>query len=297
MQNIESGSKIAFIGLGVMGQSMALNLIAAGFELNVYTRTKSKATAVIAAGAHWCDSISTSVSDVSAVISIIGYPKDVREVYLGEKGIIDSVKTGTVLIDMTTSEPTLAKDIYQAAIVRSAYSLDAPVSGGDIGAKSAALSIMVGGDEEVYEASQSIFLTLGKTIVYQGPAGSGQHTKMANQIAIATNMIGVMEALLYARKAGLNPMTVLDSIGSGAAGSWSLSNMYPRVVNEDYDPGFYIIHFIKDMRIAVEEAASMGLSLLGLQMALAFYERLDEQGDGLLGTQALYKILDEVSSQ
>ena len=296
MDVITAGSKIAFIGLGVMGQSMAANLMKAGYKLNVYTRTKSKAEGLIAAGANWADSVADCVADVDVVITIVGYPSDVRETYLGKAGVIDSVKVGTLLIDMTTSEPTLAEDIYQAATTKEVFALDAPVSGGDVGAQNGTLSIMVGGARQSFDAAKDIFDALGKTIVYQGEAGSGQHTKMANQIAIATNMIGVMEALLYARKAGLEPMTVLDSIGSGAAASWSLSNLYPRVVKGDFDPGFFIIHFIKDMRIAVEEARRMGLKLLGLEMALVFYEKLDEQGDGLLGTQALYKILDEMNS-
>lgn len=295
MDVIKSGSKIAFIGLGVMGQSMAANLMKAGYLLNIYTRTKSKAEALIETGAQWNSSVAECVADVDAVITIVGYPSDVRETYLGEHGVVSSVKEGTLLIDMTTSEPSLAKEIAMAAQLKNCESLDAPVSGGDIGAKNGALSIMVGGASTAFEAAQEVFQVLGKTIVLQGEAGSGQHTKMANQISIASGMIGVMEALLYSRRSGLDPMVVLDSIGSGAAGSWSLSNLYPRVVNEDFDPGFYIIHFIKDMRIAVEEAAKMGLRLPGLNMALKFYESLDFQGKGRLGTQALYQILDEMN--
>ncbi|MCM8529907.1 MAG: NAD(P)-dependent oxidoreductase [Lentisphaeraceae bacterium] len=290
-----SNKKIAFIGLGVMGQSMARNLMKAGHELHLFTRTKSKATALIEEGATWHDTVATCVADVDVVITIVGYPKDVREVYLGTNGILSSAKEKTLLVDMTTSEPSLAKEIYEHAKEKNLFSLDAPVSGGDVGALNGTLSIMVGGDENIFNDTKPLFDLLGKTIVYQGLAGSGQHTKMANQIAIASNMIGVMEALLYAQKSGLDPMTVLDSIGSGAAGSWSLNNLYPRVVKDDFDPGFFIIHFIKDMKIAAEEALKMGLTLPGLKMALGFYEKLEQTGRGLLGTQTLYQILEEMN--
>jgi 3-hydroxyisobutyrate dehydrogenase len=296
MDRIESGASIAFIGLGVMGQSMALNLLKAGYRLKVFTRTKAKAIELLASGAEWCDSIGECVTDVSAVITIVGYPADVRDIYLRQGGIIDSASTGTMLIDMTTSEPSLAVEISLAAKQQGLSSIDAPVSGGDIGARNATLSIMCGADSDVYEAALPLLSSIGVTIVLQGAAGSGQHTKMCNQIAIASNMIGVMEALLYARKSGLDPMVVLDSIGSGAAGSWSLTNLYPRVVKEDFDPGFYIIHFIKDMEIAVKEASSLGLNLPGLNMALGFYSELDKEGEGMLGSQALYKVLDRMNS-
>ena len=219
-----------------------------------------------------------------------------RDIYLRQGGIIDSASAGTLLIDMTTSEPSLAVEISVAAKQQGLVAMDAPVSGGDIGARNATLSIMCGADSDVYEAALPLLSSIGVTIVLQGAAGSGQHTKMCNQIAIASNMIGVMEALLYARKSGLDPMVVLDSIGSGAAGSWSLTNLYPRVVKEDFDPGFYIIHFIKDMEIAVKEASSLGLNLPGLNMALGFYVELDKEGEGMLGSQALYKVLDRMNS-
>ena len=296
MDRIESGASIAFIGLGVMGQSMALNLLKAGYKLKVFTRTKAKAIELLASGAEWCDSIAECVTDVSAVMTIVGYPADVRDIYLRQGGIIDSASAGTLLIDMTTSEPSLAVEISVAAKQQGLVAMDAPVSGGDIGARNATLSIMCGADSDVYEAALSLLSSIGVTIVLQGAAGSGQHTKMCNQIAIASNMIGVMEALLYARKSGLDPMVVLDSIGSGAAGSWSLTNLYPRVVKEDFDPGFYIIHFIKDMEIAVKEASSLGLNLPGLNMALGFYGELDKEGEGMLGSQALYKVLDRMNS-
>lgn len=296
MKTLNPGCSVGFIGLGVMGRSMALNLIKAGFKLKVYTRTEEKAADVIAAGGYWCDSVAECSNGVDAVITIVGYPTDVREVYLGENGIVANATKGTYLIDMTTSEPALAVEIFDAANDQGLFSMDAPVSGGDVGAKNGTLSIMCGAESHVFEAVQPLLHSLGKTIVLQGGPGCGQHTKMCNQIAIATNMIGVMEALLYARNAGLDPLIVLDSIGSGAAGSWSLNNLYPRVVEGDMDPGFYVIHFIKDMEIAMKEAASMGLTLPGLSMALEFYRELEREGDGLLGTQALYKVLDRMNS-
>lgn len=296
MKTLKSGSRVAFIGLGVMGRSMALKLIEAGYVLKVYTRTKEKAADVLAAGAQWCDTVAECAADVDAVITIVGFPKDVREVYLGDCGIVASASEGTCLIDMTTSEPALAVEINDAALKKEMFSIDAPVSGGDVGARNGTLSIMCGGESHVFNAAKPLFDVMGGTVVLQGGPGSGQHTKMCNQIAIASNMIGVMEALLYARNSGLDPMIVLQSIGSGAAGSWSLSNLYPRVVEGDFDPGFYIIHFIKDMEIAVKEAASMGLQLPGLNMALEFYRELEREGDGLLGTQAIYKILDRMNS-
>lgn len=296
MKSLSSGSKIAFIGLGVMGRSMALNLINAGYSLKVYTRTEEKAADLLAAGAQWAPSVADCAKDVDAVITIVGFPTDVREVFLGNGGVVANASQGTFLIDMTTSEPALAVEISDAATKAGLYSIDAPVSGGDVGARDGTLSIMCGAEKQVFENALPLLECLGKTIVLQGGAGCGQHTKMCNQIAIASNMIGVMEALLYARNSGLDPMVVLDSIGSGAAGSWSLNNLYPRVVNDDFDPGFYIIHFIKDMEIAVKEAASMGLRLPGLNMALEFYKQLDKEGEGMLGTQAIYKVLDRMNS-
>lgn len=296
MKTLKPGSKVAFIGLGVMGRSMALKLIEAGYLLNVYTRTKDKAADLLAAGATWSNSVAECSRDVDAVITIVGFPVDVREVYLGEQGVVASASKGTTLIDMTTSEPALAVEISDAAEKLGLVSIDAPVSGGDVGARNGTLSIMCGAEKSVFENALELLECMGKTVVLQGGSGCGQHTKMCNQIAIASNMIGVMEALLYARNSGLNPMVVLDSIGSGAAGSWSLSNLYPRVVNDDFDPGFYIIHFIKDMEIAVKEAASMGLRLPGLNMALEFYSLLESEGEGLLGTQAIYKVLDRMNS-
>ncbi|WP_213997123.1 NAD(P)-dependent oxidoreductase [Tepidanaerobacter syntrophicus] len=280
---------IGFIGTGVMGKSMAKNLIKAGYELLVYNRTKSKAQELIELGAAWKDSPAEIAKEADAVITMVGYPKDVRELYLGEGRVIENAKKGSYLIDMTTSSPKLAMEIYEEAKARGLYALDAPVSGGDVGAREATLSIMVGGDREAFEEVKPIFETMGKNIVLQGKAGAGQHTKMSNQIAIASNMIGVCEAMAYAKKAGLDPKLVLKSIESGAAGSWSLSNLAPRMLDGDFRPGFYIKHFIKDMKIALESAEEMGLKTPGLKLALSLYEELAEKGEEDSGTQALFK--------
>jgi 3-hydroxyisobutyrate dehydrogenase len=280
---------IGFIGLGVMGNSMAKNLMNAGYSLVVSTRTKEKATDLIAMGARWADSPKCVAQDANVLITMVGYPTDVEEVYLGEEGIIANCSRGSYLIDMTTSTPTLAKRIYTEANSLGVYALDAPVSGGDIGARDGKLAIMVGGDKEVFEAVLPIFDVLGSNIVYQGDAGSGQHTKMCNQIAIASNMIGVCEAIIYAEKSGLNPDSVLKTISSGAAGSWSLSNLAPRILVENFAPGFYIKHFIKDMKIAIEESEKLGIELPGLLLAKKMYESLANKGEENSGTQALYK--------
>ncbi|WP_273131324.1 NAD(P)-dependent oxidoreductase [Bacillus weihaiensis] len=281
---------IGFIGLGVMGKSMATNIMKAGYPINVYTRTKQKAKELIELGATWKDSIKEISEESDIIITIIGYPKDVEEVYLGENGIVQSAELGAYLIDMTTSQPSLAKKIYDVAKEKSISALDAPVSGGDIGAREARLAIMVGGDEDAYEHCLPIFQAMGQNIVYQGQAGSGQNTKMCNQIAIASGMIGVCEAIAYAEKSGLNPETVLKSISTGAAGSWSLSNLAPRMLKEDYEPGFYIKHFLKDMGIALEETKDMAIEVPGLQLAYSLYEKLANQGDEDKGTQALVKL-------
>jgi 3-hydroxyisobutyrate dehydrogenase len=287
-----SATGVAFIGLGVMGRSMAMNLLKAGYRMRVYSRTKSKAKDILAAGAEWSDSIGDAIPDVKAVITMVGYPQDVEEIYMDQAGILACARPGTVLIDMTTSEPSLAKRIYAEARRRELDSLDAPVSGGDVGARNAALSIMVGGDRHVFEQALPLFSAIGKTIVYQGPAGGGQHTKMCNQITIASNMIGIMEALIYAYKAGLQPETVLQSIGAGAAASWSLTNLLPRVMKGDYQPGFYVCHFLKDIGIALKEAEAMKLRLPGLRLARDLYEELIQLGGEKLGTQALFKVYD-----
>jgi len=286
--------KVGFIGLGVMGQSMAKHILQAGYSLSVYTRTKEKAEDLIKLGAVWMDSISGLANECEIIITMIGYPKDVKEVYLGENGIVSSAKPGTYVIDMTTSQPSLAKKIYEQAKLKDIYSLDAPVSGGDIGAREARLAIMVGGDKEAFDICLPLFEKMGQNIVYQGEAGSGQHTKMCNQIAIASGMIGVCEAISYAKKSGLEPENVLKSIKTGAAGSWSLSNLAPRMLADDFEPGFFIKHFIKDMGIALDESNTMNLYTPGLELANQLYEKLAEAGFEDKGTQALVKLWEEI---
>lgn len=280
---------IGFIGTGVMGKSMASNLLQAGYPIIVYSRTKAKAKELLENGAEWADSPMELVQKANVIITIVGYPSDVEEVYLGEKGIIPNGKENTYLIDMTTSTPTLAKTIYEAAKKKGMHALDAPVSGGDIGAREARLSIMIGGEEEDFQTVLPILKVLGTNIVYQGMPGAGQHTKMCNQIVIASQMIGVSEAIAYAVKSGLDPNNVLKSIESGAAGSWSLSNLAPKMISGDFEPGFYIKHFIKDMKIAMEEAGKMDMDTPGLELAVTLYKKLAEQGEEDSGTQALFK--------
>jgi len=280
---------IGFIGLGVMGKSMARHLLKAGYPLLAYTRTKEKAEDLLQEGAVWKETVADLAREADVVITMVGYPHDVEQVYFGEGGILENARPGTYVIDMTTSTPTLAQSIYEAAKQKGIHALDAPVSGGDIGAREGTLTIMVGGDEDVFLACKPILERLGTNIVRQGGAGAGQHTKMCNQIAIATNMIGVCEAMAYAKRAGLDPFKVLESIAKGAAGSWSLSNLAPRMLSGDFAPGFYVKHFIKDMKIALEEAERMNLPLPGLALAKSMYEELAQAGEENSGTQALYK--------
>ncbi|HAM1800664.1 TPA: NAD(P)-dependent oxidoreductase [Listeria monocytogenes] len=281
--------KIGFVGTGVMGSSMAGHLLEAGYEVLVYTRTKTKAEDLLEKGALWIKTPGELANKVDILISMVGYPKDVEELYLGENGFLENLAVGTVAIDMTTSSPALAKKMAEFGREKGIGVLDAPVSGGDIGAKNGTLAIMVGGSEDVFLKVKPIFDILGSSVILQGDAGAGQHTKMVNQIAIASNMIGVTEAIIYAEAAGLNPSSVLDSISGGAAGSWSLANLIPRVLKGDFSPGFFIKHFIKDMGIAISEAKQMGLELPGLTLAEKMYQTLAEQGLSEEGTQALIK--------
>jgi 3-hydroxyisobutyrate dehydrogenase len=287
--HLKEDTIIGFIGLGVMGNSMAKNLLKAGYSLVVSSRTKEKAAETLALGAKWEDSPKKVAQVANIIITMVGYPSDVEEVYLGEDGIIANCSKNTYLIDMTTSTPTLAKRIFTEAIKVGVHALDAPVSGGDVGAREGKLAIMVGGEQNAFETVHPVLEALGTNIVYQGESGSGQHTKMCNQIAIASNMIGVCEAIIYAEKAGLSPETVLKSISSGAAGSWSLSNLAPRILQGNFEPGFYIKHFIKDMKIAIEEAEKLEIEIPGLMLAKKMYEQLAKQGEENSGTQALYK--------
>ncbi len=287
---VTTDTAIGFIGTGVMGASMAGHLLEAGYDLHVYNRTRSRAQDLVSRGAKWHDSVSEVAQASDVVFTIVGFPPDVEEVYLGPNGVVQNARSGTVLVDMTTSSPALAIQIANAAEERDCAALDAPVSGGDTGAREARLSIMVGGEREAYDAVLPLFQIMGANIVYQGKAGSGQHTKMCNQIAIASGMLGVCEAIAYAKKAGLDPDTVLSSIESGAAGSWSLSNLGPRMIAGNFDPGFYVKHFIKDMDIAAAELENMGLDAPGLAQARALYKTLQSKGHGDDGTQALFKL-------
>ncbi len=261
----------------------------AGYPLVIHTRTKEKAEELLANGAQWAESPKEIAEIANVIFTIIGTPADVEEVYLGGDGLVQNGRENTYLIDMTTSTPTLAEKIYNEAKKKGMHALDAPVSGGDIGAREARLAIMVGGDQEAFDQVKPILELLGKNIILQGNAGAGQHTKMSNQIAIATNMIGVTEAIIYAEKAGLDPEKVLKTISTGAAGSWSLSNLTPRVIKGDFAPGFSIKHFIKDMGIGLEEAEKMDLDMPGLALAYSLYKRLADAGESESGTQALYK--------
>lgn len=284
---------IGFIGTGVMGKSMAKNLYQSGYAINIYTRTKEKANELFELGAAWKSSVAELAASSDVIITMVGYPSDVEEVYFGENGILENAKAGSFVIDMTTSKPSLAKTIYQKAQEKQIHALDAPVSGGDIGAKSGKLSIMVGGDEEAFSELLPLFEVIGENIMLQGEAGAGQYTKMVNQITIATTMIGVCEAIVYAKKAGLDPERVLENISSGAAGSFSLSKLGPRMLAGDFAPGFYIKHFIKDMTIALESAEELGLETPGLSLSLKLYKELAENGEEDSGTQALIKWFEQ----
>ncbi|WP_417730885.1 NAD(P)-dependent oxidoreductase [Rosistilla oblonga] len=296
MLTIEANkTRIGWIGTGVMGRSMCGHLIDAGFPMTIYNRSPEKAGSLVAKGASLVSSPKEVAQRSDLIFTIVGFPDDLRQVTFGPEGTLANAAAGSVLIDMTTSKPSLAVEIYQAAKERGVQSVDAPVSGGDIGAREARLSIMIGGDKPVVDALQPCWDAMGKTIVYQGPAGSGQHTKMVNQTLIATGMIGVCEALLYGYKAGLDLPTVLKSVGSGAAGSWSLTNLGPKIIDNDYDPGFFVEHFIKDMGIVLDESHRMGLSMPGLALGKQLYEALKAQGHGRDGTQALIAALAQMS--
>lgn len=292
--NIDINTTIGWIGTGVMGSSMCGHVHKAGYKVFVYNRTKEKASHLIDKGAVWKDSPAAVAKNSDVIFTIVGYPADVREIYLGENGIFKGINKTSFLVDMTTSEPSLAIEIYNKAKAVGSTSIDAPVSGGDIGAKQGMLSIMAGGDKEAVEMLMPLFERFGRNIVYQGKAGSGQHTKMCNQIAVTGVMISTCETLLYAHKAGLDIETVLSSITKGAATSWTLENLAPRIVRKDYAPGFYVDHFIKDMSIALEEAKRMGIRLAGLELAYKLYEFLQKLGHGKSGTQALILALEKL---
>lgn len=281
--------KIGFIGIGIMGKSMVRNLMKAGYEVAVYTRTRSKAEDIISEGAIWCEDVRACSKGRDAVITIVGYPQDVEEVYFGEKGIIANADKGTCLIDMTTTSPKLAVRIYEDARKAGLTALDAPVTGGDTGAREGTLTILVGGGRETFDRCLPVFEAMGKVIQYEGKAGNGQHTKMCNQIAIAGAISGVCEAMVYAKANGLDVGVMVDSIATGAAGSAQLNAMAPRILSGNFAPGFFIKHFIKDMKLAAEEAEAAGISLGVLDHVLSMYETMAASGLGDEGTQALVK--------
>jgi len=279
--------KIGWIGTGVMGAAMAGHVQAAGHDLYVFNRTKTKAERLLKGGAHWCESPAEVAASSEIVFTIVAFPADVEEVYLGEGGILSAQGPCRVVVDMTTSRPSLAQMIAEAAAKQRIDSLDAPVSGGDIGARDGTLAIMVGGDKGVFDAVLPLFQLMGKNISYMGGVGAGQHTKMCNQILVAGTMIGTCESLLYGAKAGLDQQSVIDIIGKGAASCWSINNLGPRIVRGNYEPGFIVEHFIKDMGIALQEAAAVGLSLPGLALVHQLYLAVQAQGHGRSGTHAL----------
>ncbi len=289
-------SVIGWVGIGVMGRSMCGHLLRAGHTVKVHTRTKESAESVLAAGAQWCASPGDVARDAEFVFSIVGYPADVRSVYLGENGIVDQAAPGAVVVDMTTSEPGLAVEIHAAAKARGIFALDAPVSGGDLGARNATLAIMVGGEQNAFGRTLPLFESMGQNIRLMGGPGAGQHTKMSNQILIAGTMIGVVESLLYAVRAGLGMDAVIDVIGSGAAGSWSINNLGRRIAQDDFAPGFYIKHFVKDMGIALAEAKRMRIALPGLALVEQLYVAAMAQGLENMGTQALYSALQNINA-
>ncbi len=280
---------IAFIGIGVMGASMVRNLLKNGFKVSVYNRTKAKAEALKADGAVVCDSIKECIQNKDIIITMIGYPKDIEEVYFADNGIIANAPDHAYLVDMTTSSPKLAEQIYEKAKARGLKALDAPVSGGDIGAKNATLAIMVGGDEDAFNACRPVFEAMGKNIVYEGKAGAGQHVKMANQIVVAANTTGVCEAVSYCLAMGIDPEIMLKTIETGAAASWQVSNNGPKMCSHDFAPGFFIKHFVKDMKIALEECKNKNIRLPILEKVCSLYTEMENENQGDLGTQAIIK--------
>lgn len=292
---LPSPVRVGWIGTGVMGAPMCEHLLRAGYALTVYTRTPSKAQLLLDQGARWAESPAALVAEADVVCTMVGFPQDVRRIYLQSDGLLAQARSGQMFVDFTTSEPTLAGELASQAGSKSASVLDAPVSGGDVGARDGTLSIMVGGDSRVFEAVKPILSVFGRTLVYQGQAGCGQHAKLCNQITIAGTMIGVCEALLYAHKAGLDGETLLRSISSGAAGCWTLDHLAPRILKRDFGAGFFVEHFIKDMGMALDEAKRMGLLLTGLSLVRTLYVAIQANGHGRSGTHALLLALEDVS--
>lgn len=293
---LTNNTKVGWIGTGVMGSSMVGHLIDKGYPATVYNRTKEKARPALGKCAQWAGSPREVAAASEVIFTIVGFPKDVEEVYFGDHGIFKGAQPGSICIDMTTTKPSLACRIYEEGRSKGVKTIDAPVSGGDVGAQKGSLSIMVGGDDEDVRAIMPLLELMGKNIIHQGPAGAGQHTKMCNQITIAGTMIGVCESLLYAHKAGLDLNVMLEAISGGAAGCWTLNNLAPRIVKRNFDPGFYVEHFVKDMEIALEEARHMDLSLPGLALVHQLYKAVEAQGHGKLGTHALSLALEHISN-
>ena len=289
-------TRLGWIGAGVMGASMCGHLLDAGYEVTLTTRTRAKADSLVERGAAWVDSPAAVAARSDVVFTMVGYPAEVEDVLLGDEGVIAHLAPGSVVVDMTTSRPELAKTIAEVAAQRRVHALDAPVSGGDVGARAGTLSIMVGGEPAVFDAVRPCFDVMAKTLVLQGPAGSGQHTKLVNQTLVAGNIVAVCEALVYARRARLDVERVFESVSSGAAASWALSNLAPRILAGDYAPGFFVDHFVKDMGMALDEAARMEIALPGLELAHELYVALQARGHGRDGTQALILALEAMST-
>lgn len=295
IQNIsKKHTRIGWVGTGVMGASMCSHILDAGFEVFVFNRTKNKATSLLDKGAIWVESPRKAAENSDVVFTIVGFPQDVHQTYFKDNGIMEGLRENQICVDMTTTSPSLAMEISKQADARNAFALDAPVSGGDVGARKGCLSIMVGGNSQAFVSVLPLLKLMGKNIIHQGPSGSGQHTKMCNQIVIAGTMIGVCESLVYAAAAGLDKTRMLESISKGAAGCWSLNNLAPRILNDDFAPGFMVDHFIKDMGIALDECTRMGIKLPGLELVKKLYEKAAAAGHGSSGTQALYRALLEL---
>lgn len=288
-------TSLAWIGTGVMGASMCRHLLKAGYPVTIYSRTRAKAEALLAEGATWAATPRDAAASADIVFTMVGFPADVREVYLGADGILEGVKRGAIVVDMTSTSPSLAAEIARRAEEVGASALDAPVSGGDVGARNAALSIMVGGDSGALETVRPLFEKMGKTIIHQGGPGAGQHTKLCNQIVVAGTIIGVCESLYYGKRAGLDLATMLQSIRGGAAACWTLENLAPRVLQGNFDPGFFVDHFVKDMGLVLDECTRMGITLPGLQTVHQVYTRVQALGHGSKGTHALYLALEEMN--
>ena len=288
-------TRIGWIGTGIMGRPMCGHVLSGGYRTSIYNRTKSKAEELINKGAVWCTSPEEVAKNSDIIFTILGFPEDVREVYFGKEGIFTSLKSGTVLVDMTTTEPSLSIEIYNKAKDKGVYAVDAPVSGGDVGAINAKLSIMVGGDEEIVSSIIPLLKLMGHQIVYEGGPGAGQHTKVCNQITVGGVMTGICEALLYSYKAGLDPDTMIKTVCAGAASTWLMENLGPKIIDNDFKPGFFVEHFIKDLGIAIAECKRMNLDLPGLKLSMELYEKTRDLGYGKLGTQALFLALKEIS--